>query len=283
METYYQIEKMDGYDRISSPENVFSYVIVGSESAMLIDTGYGYGNLREVVRTITEKPLYIINTHGHCDHAGGNAQFEEPVYIHEKDMELCREHTSENIRRDNAERAKHNLDYETGNEYNGLPEEFHMETYAALGCGDLRVVKEGDVFDLGGIHMEILETPGHTKGGISVFYRVKNLLFIGDAAGHFVWLFSEETTSREEYIQTLEKMYALNAAGYIGGHNPDVIEREDFLLYIRAAKEADYEKGEPFHAFFGEEYCPRVCAVDGMTLKEMFQPGFAAVVISAEK
>ena len=31
---------------------------------------------------------------------------------------------------------------------------------AALGCGDLRVVKEGDVFDLGGIHMEILETPG---------------------------------------------------------------------------------------------------------------------------
>ena len=43
---------------------------------MLIDTGYGYGNLKQVVKSITDKPLYIVNTHGHVDHTSGNAQFE---------------------------------------------------------------------------------------------------------------------------------------------------------------------------------------------------------------
>ena len=43
---YYNIEKMDGYFRIGSPENVFCYLIEGTDKAMLIDTGFGYGNLR---------------------------------------------------------------------------------------------------------------------------------------------------------------------------------------------------------------------------------------------
>lgn len=45
-DSYYKIEEMDGYYRISSPEAVFCYVIVGEEKAMLIDTGYAYGNYK---------------------------------------------------------------------------------------------------------------------------------------------------------------------------------------------------------------------------------------------
>lgn len=170
-----------------------------------------------------------------------------------------------------------------GDAFNALPEDFEEETYLGRGTGNLQTVKEGEIFELGGATMEIVETPGHTKGGISVLYREKKLLFVGDAAGFFVWLFAEETTSREVYIQTLEKMYALAAKGYIGAHNPETMHREDFLMYIRAAKEADYEKGEPFESPFSKETKPRVCALDGMTLKDMFRPGFAAVVISREK
>lgn len=59
---YYQVEKMNGYYRIGSPENVFCYLIEGADTAMLIDTGYCYGNLRETVKTVTDKPLVIVNT-----------------------------------------------------------------------------------------------------------------------------------------------------------------------------------------------------------------------------
>lgn len=60
---YYQVEEQDGYYRIGSPENVFCYLFVGSKQAALIDTGYGFGNLEQTVRSVTDKPVVIINTH----------------------------------------------------------------------------------------------------------------------------------------------------------------------------------------------------------------------------
>lgn len=283
MQTYYKVEKMDGYYRIGSSEGVFCYLLVGTEKALLIDTGYGYGNLRDAVCSVTDQPLYIVNTHGHCDHTGGNGQFSEKIYIHSADVDLCRKHNETHMRCENAERAKHSRNYETGKEYNGLPNDFCVEKYADGNTGELTHITEGHLFILGGATVEVIETPGHTRGGISLLYREKNILFIGDAAGHFVWLFSEETTSRQEYISTLDKMYHLAANAYIGAHNPNVMRCDDFLLYIRAAKEADYKKGQPFESFLGNTFKPRVCALDGKTLQDMFSPGFAAVVISEDK
>lgn len=280
---YYKTEKMDGYYRIGSPEGVFCYLVEGTEKAALIDTGYGYGDLKGAVREITDKPLLIFDTHGHLDHTCGNGLFEEPCSIGEKDMDLCRRHTSREMRKDSIERAKHSIDYETGKEFNGLPEGFDEEEFLSRGCGNLVPVKEGDTFDLGGATLKVYETPGHTQGGISLLYEEKNLLFIGDATGFFVWLFSDETTDLDTYMAAVQKMYDLNCDGYLGGHNPQMIRREELPRYIRAAREADYDRGQPFQSFFGMEFEPRVCALDGMTLDDMFKPGFASVVIGKDK
>ncbi len=276
---YYQIEQMDGYYRISSPEMAFCYLIVGSEKAMLIDTGYGYGDLNAAVRSVTEKPLIIVNTHGHCDHTGANAQFDVPCYIHKKDMEFCREHNRAEMRRSNAERARHSADYVTGEEFNALPDGFDLDVYSRMGCGNLAPVAEGDIFDLGGATMEIIETPGHTQGGISVLYREKNILFIGDAANRFVWMFAPEATDVATYIATVEKMYSLSADAYLGGHDPDPVHLDTLQLFIRTALEADYEKGEPFESFFAQECEPRVCTIDGKTIANIADPDFAAIVL----
>lgn len=276
---YYQIEKMDGYYRIGSSEAVFSYLIIGKEKALLIDTGYGYGDLKAAVRSITDNPLIIVNTHGHCDHTGGNAQFEETCYIHQKDIKLCKEQSSAEFRRNNVERAKHSVNYETGKEFNALPKNFDIENYCSRGTGKLEAVSESICFDLGGIKIKVIETPGHTKGGISLLYEEKNILFIGDATGMFVWLFGKESASMEEYIAALEKMYELDANEYIGAHNPIPMHREELKLFMRAAKEANYDKGEPFESPFEQDCEVRVCAIDGMTMADMFKPGFASVVI----
>lgn len=280
---YYDVEKMDGYYRIGSLEGVYCYLIVGTEKAMLIDTGYCFGNLKRAVRQMTDKPLVIVNTHGHFDHAGGNAQFQECCYIHEKDMELCREHTNCEMRRSNAKRARNSMNFETGEVFDALPEDFDMDAYCRMRSGTLKGVKEGDMFELGGATVSVYETPGHTKGSISLLYKEKNILFVGDATGTFVWLFSYEATGISEYMCTLEKMYDLQADEYIGGHNPVPMHRDDLELYMQAAKEADYSRGEPFESFYSGECRPRVCAVDGMTMADMFKPGYAAVVVSEEK
>lgn len=280
---YYVAEKMDGYYRIRSKENVFCYLIEGSKRAALIDTGYGFGNLKETVRQITDKPLLIFNTHGHVDHTCGNALFDEVCYIGEPDMDLCRRHTSEKMRRDSIERARNSVNYETGEVYDALPEEFDPEEYCRRGAGILVPVREGERFDLGEAVLKVYETPGHTCGGISLLYEEKNLLFIGDATGMFVWLFAEETTDLPTYAASVKKMYDLDCRGYIGGHNPAVIRKEELLRYIQAAEQADYDSGEPFEAFFGMETEPRVCALNGMKLKDMFRPEYASVVIGKDK
>ena len=56
---------------------LYCYLLIGSEKAMLIDTAYGDGDLRAFVETITDKPVMVCNTHGHFDHTGGNALWEE--------------------------------------------------------------------------------------------------------------------------------------------------------------------------------------------------------------
>lgn len=58
------------------------YLLEGKEKALLIDTGWGVGNLRQYVAKLTDKPILVVNTHYHPDHAGGNGEFEE-VYMSE--------------------------------------------------------------------------------------------------------------------------------------------------------------------------------------------------------
>ena len=279
MMAYYQIKKRVGYYRIGSPENVFSYLVVGTERAALIDTGYGFGDLKTAVETVTRLPLIIINTHGHCDHMGGNAQFDAPCYIHPKDMELAREHAAPEMRRDNAERLSHSVNFETGETVNALPEDFDASRYEAMGPGRLVEAREGMSFDLGGATLELIETPGHTAGGISVYYREKQLLFVGDAANPFVWLFLQESTGKESYLAMLDRIDAVPVKGYLGGHMPEPMDHGDLARFRRAALEADYEKGEPFASFLDADREPRICALAGT---EMFSPNFAAVVIAKD-
>ena len=70
----------DSADGMGAP---WMYLVVGKEKALLIDTGFGIGNLKGLAEELAEgKPLYLVNTHAHFDHCYGNCQFEK-VYCHE--------------------------------------------------------------------------------------------------------------------------------------------------------------------------------------------------------
>ena len=65
------------------------YLVVGNERACVIDTMNGYNDLYQAVRELTDKPLTVVNTHGHPDHIFGNMFFQE-AYLHPADRELAR-------------------------------------------------------------------------------------------------------------------------------------------------------------------------------------------------
>ena len=49
------------------------YLVEGTQKAALVDTGSGAGSLRQYVETLTERPVIVLLTHGHVDHAMGGA------------------------------------------------------------------------------------------------------------------------------------------------------------------------------------------------------------------
>jgi hypothetical protein len=67
-----------GVFAISEPrqyEGVTSFLVVGSERALLFDTGLGVARIGEVVRGLTDRPVTVLNSHTHFDHVGGNSEF----------------------------------------------------------------------------------------------------------------------------------------------------------------------------------------------------------------
>jgi len=280
---YKVIPVKDNVYRITSLEGVFCELLVGYEKAMLIDTGHGFGNLKETVRKITDKPLIIVNTHGHLDHVCGNAQFDEPVYIGSEDMELCRIHTSKEYRMAVAKNAENVMDWQTGKTVYGLPEDFELEKYLSYGSGSLVPCEEGQVFDLGGMTIRVYATPGHTKGGRSFYYEELKWLYTGDAVCPIVWLFMPESTDRKTHIATLDKVLSLPVERVYSGHNPMPATLEDVMLYKKVALEADYEKGIPFKNPIIKETDVRICIIEGKTMEDIMKPGFASIVISRDR
>ena len=51
-------------------EEVISYLIVGSERALLFDTGLGIGDMRRVASELTSLETIVLNSHTHYDHVG---------------------------------------------------------------------------------------------------------------------------------------------------------------------------------------------------------------------
>lgn len=66
---------------------VRQFLILGRDSALLLDTGFPGSGVLEAVRTVTDAPLQVLLTHGDVDHAGGLGNFEE-AWLHEQDWKM---------------------------------------------------------------------------------------------------------------------------------------------------------------------------------------------------
>ena len=265
-EPLYEVKELEpGIYRLGN-SMVYMDLIVGAHHALLFDTGYGFGDLKGLVRSITDKPLFVVNSHGHVDHACGNEPFGG-AFIHPADMELCREHNGRQLRMAELETAE-------------VPADFDLEAYLRLGTGELTAAEEGHVFDLGGLTLEVVHLPGHTAGSIGLWCPQKRLFWVGDAMNCFVWLFLPESQPLRTYITTLHKAARLPFTHMLQSHEPEPVPKRRLWDYLDLAEHLDFEQGTRVPAPLGYEGETRICTQGGIHFDDRDHPGFAAIMIS---
>lgn len=149
------------------------YLIIGPERAMLIDTGFGIGDLKALCSVLTgNKELIVVNTHGHPDHAGGNAQFGR-VYCHEYDTPAIEDQNGRmwDYLFEHGDREKGRCIWAEFDRNDIIP----FTPFEVVGCPD------GFCFDLGGGHtVELVHMGGHTPGSCGFLDHGTKSLFTGD-------------------------------------------------------------------------------------------------------
>jgi glyoxylase-like metal-dependent hydrolase (beta-lactamase superfamily II) len=169
------------------------YVVEGEKSAIVIDTGYGCYNLKEAVEEITKKPLTVICTHGHIDHASGSHYFDK-VYMHEADMPVYEKHRKFKIQFKDKTAKDFNL---------SLSE---VEIWSKSSPKEIEFVSNGQTFDIGGNVLEVIMLSGHTPGSIGLIDRKHRILFSGDGIITYVWMQLPESTTIAEYLETVKSI-----------------------------------------------------------------------------
>ena len=220
--------------------DVFCYLIIGNEKALLFDSCYGIYDLRGVVESITDKPYSVILGHGHLDHANGAPWFDSAL-LHEADFGIYTEHTSVKYRKSiiNKSRA----------DGLGPPDDYDKEKYANMKQSCLKPLDTKKSIDLGSLNIDIIEMPGHTGGSIGLLIREHNLLLTSDSACSNMWLFLNESLPLNSYIKMLERVVKLPFDAFVVAHFDDVVDKSVFFKYIKAAKNVDASKSTCFAPF----------------------------------
>ncbi len=196
------------------PPNAF--LVVGTESSVLIDAGWEDASDHEARMAFLEEtgapPLAeIIITHHHPDHAGG------ALAVH---------------RDTGAPMTAHALDRET----------IERERFHGNATIDAEL-KAGDTRDLGGLSLEMLFTPGHTRGCMAVYIPERGTLLSTDTV---MQVSSTALRPRDgnlaDYVRSLEALQGIGAKRMYGGHGGPITEpaaRLRELIEHRRQREAE--------------------------------------------
>lgn len=177
--------------RVITPCGVCMYLAEGTERAVLLDTGFGFGDLKGYVDSLTDKPYVVILSHGHMDHAGGAVQFET-VYLNERDWELEKWHAT-------RERRIWDVQHGPG----GMPKGVIEADFLPSRTQPYLPVGEGDSFPLGGVTVYPIAVPGHTAGSLIFLIPEDRIAIFGDACGEHTLLLFAESAPIAEYRQAL--------------------------------------------------------------------------------
>jgi glyoxylase-like metal-dependent hydrolase (beta-lactamase superfamily II) len=211
-------------------EEALSYLVVGKEDAVLIDTGCGIGNVKLLAEEFTRLPIQVVNTHSHYDHVSQNYLFKEiSLFDHPKARDIAKNGYT---RADMTRILKKQMLWKP------LPASFDAENFHVPPFNVTHWLKDEDTIDLGGRSLEVIHTPGHSPDSICLLDREARLFWTGDTFYPGALYLHLPGSDLNLFVNSCEKMIALskNYDKLLPSHNEPWVDKpilEEVLQFSR--------------------------------------------------
>ena len=201
-------------------EQTHCYLVCGTDSAVLIDTGLGVVSMREVVDRLTALPVMAVTTHVHWDHIGGLKYFDNiAVYEAEREWLSVQFPIPLSVVKSNLMR-----------EPCRFPHGFSIDDYKVFQGAPQRILCDGDCLDLGERHLTVVHTPGHSPGHCCFYEPERKYLYSGDLIYQGCLDAFYPTTDPQQFFQSVKRVRKLDVERIMPGHHQlnvpmDLIDR----------------------------------------------------------
>lgn len=175
-------------------EHVYCYLVEGEETALLIDTMYGYGSLKAFVETLTDKPVKLALTHFHLDHIGSNAEFGS-CYIHHLDIA--------NYLDSKLPDREKMLGHVKAEAFKELAEKAELSDMTEFKAVPAYPLYDGDILDLGGRKLQVVWVGGHSAGSVAFVDAGSRIAYTGDCCNSNTLLGFGNSLPVETYLKNL--------------------------------------------------------------------------------
>ena len=220
--------------------NVCSIYVIKGERSCIIDSGTAaeVPTLWKGLETGGVCPPDIIAlTHSHFDHCQGVPMLRELSRKKGKEIEVVASETGVGLLADQS----FNRVFDKKGRYEDIP--------------DVKPLKEGDVIDLGGETLKVINTPGHSNDHVSYLHQESGRLYVGDSLGiylgenSYVPPFFPASWNLEAFYDTIEKLKGIDFKQICFAHFGCISEEKsagilDFALEQTNRWWAIYEEAE---------------------------------------
>lgn len=152
-----------------------SYLVVGKDRALLFDLAVDEPGMREYTEELVGKPVQLVLSHGHPDHAYYLSEFSD-VWMHLADERFIRDGMM------------------------GIP--------PVTPCPTIHPLQDGDTINLGDRILDVFNIPGHSPGSILLLDRQSKVLLSGDTCARRLLYGLSDFVPINKFCESLRRLQA---------------------------------------------------------------------------
>ncbi len=192
-------EGVDGREIKPGHATSNSYLIVGKEKALLIDSMADKPGFKEFAESVAKVPVMFALSHGHLDHIMRLKDFDE-FWLHKEDEELLHGAYGMPV-------------------YEGIP-------------GTVHYLQHGDAIDLGDRLVEVIHIKGHTMGSLLFLDKKTKTLISGDTIARRLLYGISGWVPMDEFAKSIMELEKQDFDGILSAHDRFLLPKSHIQYMI---------------------------------------------------